>query len=619
MGGEPSVTGAGFAALLLDSGLITNDQLAIARAAKSKTGDHLDEVLVNLGMVDSTALLKVMARAWKVAPLDLTSTRIDRDLVRQWPAEQYLRENWVPVRDQSNGSVLVATAREPDAARSATIASVLESPVEFVAATSWDIRSAVKRSFKAEIPAHGSTDRWRTNPSLSARVVVSNGQVVGGILFGLALFCLALVAPSAVVAAVVATASAAFLAASTFVLVMAVRGERPGAPLAPDAPADRIVDDLLPHYTVLVPVFRQAAAVPQMIATLSRLDYPADRLEVLILVEEEDRATRDSIIAAGPPPRFRIVTVPAGAPETRPRACNVGLFVARGEFLVVYGADHVPAPDQLRRAVAAFAHGEADLACVQASIRYPNASENALTRMVALERSSWADRVLPALGRSHFAVPAGGASEHFRTAALIELGGWDPYNVSEDVDLGVRMSAMGHRLGHVASTTEEPAAATVPAFIRQRSRWTKGYLQTALVHSRRPLALIDQLGFPRFAGTALFVAVTPVAVLMVIPFYLLVVAAVVLPADLIDSVLPAWALVGGIAAFALGMTEMIVVSAFGPVRRGDFASAALALLAPIHWILHSVAAYKGLGQLFTRPHYWEKTDSEPRLSGVAGA
>jgi cellulose synthase/poly-beta-1,6-N-acetylglucosamine synthase-like glycosyltransferase len=612
VGGEPSVTSAGFAALLLDSGLITNDQLAIARAAKSRTGDRLDEVLVNLGMVESAALLKVMARAWKVAPIDLTVTRVDHDLVRHWPAERYLLENWIPVRDQSNGSVLVATAREPDAARSASIASVLESPVEFAAATSWDIRSAVKRSFRTETAAETTTDRWRTNPSLSARVVVSTGQAVVGLLLGVVLFSVAVLSPSALGVVVVATASVAFLGATTFFLVMAIRGQR-GAAVPPTAHDD---EDLLPLYSVLVPVFRQAAAVPQMIATLSRLDYPADRLEVLILVEEEDRATREAILAAAPPTGFRIVTVPGGAPETRPRACNVGLFVARGELLVVYGADHLPAPDQLRLAAAAFAHDGADLACVQALISYSNAHENILTRMVALERSSWAERVLPALGRARFAVPAGGPSEHFRTEALIELGGWDPYNVSEDVDLGVRMSARGYRVAPLASTTQEPAPATVPAFIRQRSRWTKGYLQSALVHSRRPLALINRLGVVRFAGTALFVAVTPVAVLLVIPFSLLAIAALALPAGVFATVLPTWALTAGIAAFAIGMAEMIVVSAVGPLRRGDFAAAALALLAPIHWILHSVAAYKGLGQLFTRPHYWEKTDRESRAAGA---
>lgn len=621
VGGEPSVSGAGFAALLLDSGLITSDQLAIARAAKSKTGDRLDEVLVNLGMVESGALLKVMARAWKVAPIDLNTAKVDRDLVRQWPAERYLLENWVPVRDQSNGSVLVATAREPDAAKTAAIASVLENPVEFVAATSWDIRSAVRRNFKAEIPEDGTTDRWRTNPSLSARVVVSNGQAVGGILFGLALFTLALTFPAALGGAVVATASVGFLTAASFVLVMAIRGEGryDAADAMPDAAAAAKREHPLPLYTVLVPVFRQAAAVPAMIATLSRLDYPADRLEVLILVEEEDSATRDAILAAAPPPRFRIVTVPGGAPETRPRACNVGLFVARGEFLVVYGADHVPAADQLKKAVAAFADGGVDLACIQATIRYSNAFENTLTRMAALERSAWAERVLPALGRSQFAVPAGGTSEHFRTAALVELGGWDPYNVSEDVDLGVRMSAMGYRLAPMASLTEEPAAATVPAFVRQRSRWTKGYLQTALVHSRKPLALIQHVGFARFSATALLVAATPAAVLTVIPFYLLVLTALVLPADVVESVVPAWALTAGIAAFAVGMAEMVVVCALGPVRRRDYSAVGLALLAPIHWILHSVAAYRGLGQLFTRPHYRQKKEREPRLKGMAGA
>lgn len=608
VGGESSVQSAAFAALLVDSGLISEDQLRIARAAKAKTGLRIDEILINLGMVKADALLKVMARAWKLAPIDLDSTRVDFDLVRHWPGELYLEQNWVPVHDQSNGSVLVATARVPDAERASAIANVLESPVEFVAATSWDIRRTVLRGFRAEIDGDASTDRWRTNPSLSARVVLSKAQVTGGILGGLALLALAIAWPAALGAAVVTIAGAAYAGTTTFMLVLAVRGGTRRS--APPVAAQRQPDEVLPFYTVLVPVFRQAHAVPGMIASLSRLDYPVDRLEVLVLVEEEDRLTRDAIVRAEAPERFRIVSVPGGAPETRPRACNVGLFAARGEFLVVYGAEHEPAPDQLRRAIDTFAGGAADLVCVQASVDYSNAQRNTVTRLIALEQSAWAERVLPGIERSRLAVPAGGTSNHFRTTALIELGGWDPYNVSESVDLGIRASAVGYRVSPMDSITVERAAASVPALIRQRSRWLKGDLQTAFVHARQPVALIRRVGIARFLGTALLVVASPAVFLAVIPFYLLIAIALAVPGDVVATVVPAWALQAGIVLFVAGTIEMIV-TAIGPVKRKVRGAATLCLLLPVYWILHSVAAYKALGQLFTRPHYWEKTDREP--------
>jgi cellulose synthase/poly-beta-1,6-N-acetylglucosamine synthase-like glycosyltransferase len=613
-GGVPSVQSAAFAALLVDSGLITGDQLEIARAAKSKTGLRLDEILTNLGMVDADVLLRVMASAWKITPIDLSSAQIDHDLVRHWPGGLYLEQNWVPVRDQANGSVLVATARVPDEERAAAISSVLESPVEFVVATSWDIRSAVRRSFKAEIADEASAERWRTNPSLSARVVLSNGQTIGGIILGFALVVLAFLWPAPLGTVVLSITSIGFLGAATFILVMTCRGGKRGS--LPTARSDESLVPVAgepPIYTVLVPVFRQADAVPGMIANLALLDYPPDRLEVLILVEEEDHVTRDAIDRAGAPGHFRVVAVPRGAPETRPRACNVGLFVARGEFLVVYGADHVPAPDQLTKAVAAFGAGDNDLICVQASVRFSNADANGLTRMVALEHSSWVDRVLPGLARSRIAVPVGATSNHFRTADLIELGGWDPYNVSENADLGIRANAVGYRVAPLDSTTLERAPASAPTFIRQRSRWIKGYLQTAFVHARQPVALVRQIGIARFLGGVLLVGV-PVMFLAVIPFYLLIVVAIVVPSDIIETILPMWALLGGIALFFLGTIAIIVASALGPIGRKAFAHVPFAFLTPLYWVLNSIAAYKALGQLFTRPHYWEKTDRESSRS-----
>jgi cellulose synthase/poly-beta-1,6-N-acetylglucosamine synthase-like glycosyltransferase len=263
---------------------------------------------------------------------------------------------------------------------------------------------------------------------------------------------------------------------------------------------------------VLVPVFKEANIVPQLVGNLGKIDYPADKLEVLVLIEEEDHLTRDAYLGSNPPPNFHILTIPKGTPQTKPRACNVGLYFASGEYLVIFDAEDAPDPDQLKKCVVAFRRGGAKTVCVQAALNYFNADENALTRMFTLEYNYWFDYMLAGLDAADLPIPLGGTSNHFRTEALIELGGWDPYNVTEDADLGIRASAMGFRVGVVNSTTMEEANTSIPNFIRQRSRWIKGYMQTSLVHARRPLALIREVGLRRFASFALLIAGTPIAI-----------------------------------------------------------------------------------------------------------
>ncbi len=148
--GEPSAQSAALFELLLESGLVTAAQLQSASEAGSAAGLHFDEIVVARGWVAPEVLLKVTARAWHLQPIRLAGTRVDRDLVRQWPGRRYLAEGWMPVRDQENGSVLVATARVPDAEWAAHIAGVLENPVEFAAATLPDIRVAVLSAFAPE-------------------------------------------------------------------------------------------------------------------------------------------------------------------------------------------------------------------------------------------------------------------------------------------------------------------------------------------------------------------------------------------------------------------------------------------------------------------------------------
>jgi cellulose synthase/poly-beta-1,6-N-acetylglucosamine synthase-like glycosyltransferase len=607
--GVPSIQSVAFADLLLSSGLITREQLELARAAKDRTGSHIDEVLITLGMISTEGLRSVMARAWGLPVADLVTTERDEDLIRRWSGQQMIAENWMPLRRDADKVLRVVTARVPDEERRAHIEGVLRERVRFVVATSWDIHNLVLTVFRKAIADEAANDLFRQNPRLSARVVFSRGQKVG--FLGLALVALVALVLSPVTTIVVGltVVSLAFLCSTVFKFLVAMHGAKYDVvERVTQAQVDALVDAELPTYTVLVPVFKEANIVPQLVGNLGRIDYPAEKLEVLVLIEEEDHLTREAYLGSNPPPNFHIVTIPKGTPQTKPRACNVGLFFASGEYLVIFDAEDAPDPDQLKKCVVAFRRGGPRTVCVQAALNYFNADENVLSRMFTLEYNYWFDYMLAGLDAYDLPIPLGGTSNHFRTQALVELGGWDPYNVTEDADLGIRASAMGYRVGVVNSTTMEEANTSIPNFIRQRSRWIKGYMQTSLVHARRPLALIREIGLRRFASFALLIAGTPITFLGVIPLYVVTFFTIVIPTEWLAPFFPVWLLWLTLVNFIVGNAVMVYLSMMGPYKRGTFDLILWALLNPAYWLLHSVASYKALWQLVVKPHYWEKTE-----------
>ncbi len=606
--GVPSAQSAQFAELLLESGLITGEQLEFARAAKDRTGSHIDEVLVGLGIVTPDAIRSAAARSWGLPALALSETDRDDAFIRGWSGQSMIAENWMPLRRDGDGTVLVATARVPDEERRAHIEEVVGGPVTFGAVTSWDIRQLVLHVFREAIADEAANELFRQNPMLSARTVLSRAQKVVLVVFLLLLLACLVVFPVATVIGIITTISLVFFASTVFKFFVAMRGAKYDVVerISPEQ-VEALDDRDLPRYTVLVPVFREENVVPQLVGNLGRIDYPAEKLEVLVLIEEEDHLTRDAYLGSNPPPNFHLVTIPKGAPQTKPRACNVGLFFATGEYLVIFDAEDAPEPDQLKKSVLAFRKGGRRTVCVQAALNYFNADENVLTRMFTLEYNYWFDYMLAGLDAADLPIPLGGTSNHFRTSALIELGGWDPYNVTEDADLGIRASALGYRVGVINSTTMEEANTSIPNFIRQRSRWIKGYMQTTLVHARRPAALIGEVGLRRFLAFALLIGGTPATFLGVIPLYLVTLFTIALPTGWLTQFFPVWLLWITLLNFIIGNSIMVYLSMMGPYKRGTFELILWAILNPVYWILHSIAAYKGLWQLVTRPHYWEKT------------
>lgn len=535
---------------------------------------------------------------------------------------RYVQEGWLPLA-RENGVMVVGSSVASSPRRSARIEAAVGERIVVRPMSQRDIVDAVIGGFSEEFADNAANGLYATDPVLSARHVLSRAQQVSGVVLLAAAIVLVILWPTASIVTFIALASAIFLASTLFKFVVALHGSRFDLVQRVD-PADiaALRDADLPIYTVLVPVFREARIVGRLVENLGRLDYPAEKLEIIILVEEEDDETRDAIAVSDPPDNFIVVTVPKGTPQTKPRACNVGLEVARGEYLVIYDAEDAPEADQLKKTVIAFARSSPETVVMQASLNYFNAHENVLTRLFALEYSYWFDYMLAGLDVRDLPIPLGGTSNHFRTSALRELGGWDPYNVTEDADLGIRASALGYRVGVVDSTTMEEATSRMGVFIGQRSRWIKGYMQTALVHARRPGHLIARIGLRRFGAFTLLIAGTPLTFLGVIPFTGLLLVSFFVPWVDFSAAFPPIVLWLCLLNFLLGNGLMVYLNMMGPYKRGAFWLVGWALLNPVYWLLHSAASYKALWQLITKPHYWQKTEhgmSQYSLDDADGA
>ncbi|WP_158412825.1 glycosyltransferase [Hyphomicrobium nitrativorans] len=424
--------------------------------------------------------------------------------------------------------------------------------------------------------------------------------------------------------AVLAPHRAAFILATTLALpfccIVLLRTSALWKSLAATAhPADgspRAPSPLsLPRYSVLVPLHDEADIVRDLLAALDGLDYPIDRLEIFLALEETDQATRKAIEAEILPPHITVVIVPEGLPQTKPRALNYVLPRTTGDLVVIYDAEDLPEPDQLRRAVAALT-ANPDLGCVQARLNVLNADETWLTRQYAIEYTVLFDCMLPTLEALKLPVPLGGTSNHFTRSALEDVGAWDPFNVTEDADLGIRLARNGWSVGVVPSTTWEEAPANFKSWLKQRTRWLKGWMQTYLVHMRNPWRTLRDLGWRQFAGLQVLMGGMVLSALVHPWLYVAIAAdAAYGPFDVLgDDVLSRIIKIVTVANLVLGYVSGVVLGIVAMRGRGRQRLAAWALLMPAYWLLISLAAYRALLQLATSPYRWEKTQHRPRAA-----
>jgi cellulose synthase/poly-beta-1,6-N-acetylglucosamine synthase-like glycosyltransferase len=458
---------------------------------------------------------------------------------------------------------------------------------------------------RLEASVSGLADRV---PLVSARSLVSRRQ--RGFLIGLLVaFVVGLVLNATVtVIAVIAWFTLNYLIAVIYRVYLFMRASKSNAlGIVTDEEALMVPDSDLPFYTVMVPAYNEPSVIIRLIENLSQLDYPTARLEVLLLVEQDDEETMRVLRTCRAPPQFKLVVVPPAEPRTKPKALNFGLTLATGDVVAVYDVEDTPDILQLRRSAVALSRFGPEVGCLQAKLSYGNATQNIITKWFTIEYSMWFSFFLPGLASLDAPIPLGGTSNHFRRAALRALGGWDPYNVTEDCDLGIRMFREHYQIKVLESTTLEEANSDFVNWVKQRSRWYKGYLQTFLIHFRSPVTLMREIGSRGTFHLCAFVGGTPILAVFNPLFWCLTAVWFIAHPQVLKEIIPAPVYYPALILWAFGnfiLWYLTVLTARHARREGLVLAA---MLVPVYWVMMSVAALKAIWQLVLTPSFWEKT------------
>jgi cellulose synthase/poly-beta-1,6-N-acetylglucosamine synthase-like glycosyltransferase len=593
--------------ILIDRGLIVEAQLAAALETQERAGNRIGEILYHEGQIGEGALAAALADQLRFPLVDLTGINPTAEALEVVP-ETLQREGRCLPLEVDEDTLYLAIADPLDDTTYAAIRDLTDLRVRTYMVTRSALDELLRRIHRGDHVRVARSELLARFPEESANRVLSDSQRISLVAVVAAAVAVLALAPAVGASALMVAFLGAYVLSSGYRVALTRRPRDGAGQLSFDSAQVSDLDERdLPTYSILVPLFGEANGIDRLAESLRRIDYPKAKLEILLLCEEEDEATIRAVRAADLPPHFELLLVPDSDPKTKPKACNYGLHQARGRYVVVFDAEDRPDPDQLKKAVLGWEQAGPEVVCIQCKLNYFNADQNLLTRLFAAEYAFWFELVLPSLGAAGAPIPLGGTSNHFERTRLIELGAWDPFNVTEDADLGIRLHKAGLRTSMLESDTLEEANSRMGNWIRQRSRWIKGYLQTYLVHMRHPMQLRQQIGARSWWSFQLIVGGTLTLVLNPI-LWVVVAVGVVERLTSLDELIPDLVLYAAAAQLALGGLAFTFLAIAGSLRRGLRRLVPYALLAPLYWALMSVGAWLGFYQLFTRPFHWEKTE-----------
>ena len=582
---------------LLQTGVIRPDDMVAALSLQSQRGGKLADLLLARGMTSEAALYRALADHWQLRLVDPARSLPDPRLIDRYGAQHCLAQGLLPFAHAGTATVILA-ADPDDFARHRKALSATFGPVMMALAAPARIEAALlslrgpSLATRAEnrVPDTESCRHWRLG-TIGPRMTLALAV----------LLTLIITFPGAFVMILSLWAITTLLASTGLKLGATFAALRPASP-EPPAP----IIARLPTVSIIVALYREGDIAGRLVKRLEKLDYPHDLLDVILAVEADDTVTFNALSRADLPLWMRVITVPDGQLRTKPRALNVALDHCRGSIVGVYDAEDAPDPDQIRKVVTRFHMRGPDVACLQGILDFYNPHTNWLSRCFTIEYATWFRLMLPGLQRLGVAIPLGGTTLFFRRDVLEKLGGWDAHNVTEDADLGIRLARHGYRTELIETTTGEEANCRAMPWVKQRSRWLKGYMITYGVHMRDPVLLWRQLGPRKFAGFQILFLCTLSQALLVpvlwsfwaLPLGLPHPVGDLLPGSLIN------------ATFWLFLITEAVTIAMGmfALRRTDHKLSLLWVpTLHVYYPLAALASYKALWELVKNPFYWDKT------------
>ncbi|SIS69213.1 glycosyltransferase [Phaeovulum vinaykumarii] len=588
--------------ILVEMQAVSPGNLLKALAMRDRQGTRLGEILRAHGWVSEADLMRALAQQWNAAVVDLAAEPPDPRLIDRLGAKTCLVNGMVPWK-RVGDALLIATSRPEEFVRLRHELPAELGPFRMVLAGERAIHDALlARRQTALIRAAETCVAAEDSCRIHAEDRVSQWALIG--LGALALGLL--IAPLWVFGALMAVTVGSLVLSTALKAAALIAEIRGRARAARRAQPERPLIARLPIVSIMVPLFREDDIAGRLVKRLERLEYPREAMDILLVVEESDALTRAALARARLPQWMRVIVVPDGPIRTKPRALNFALNFCRGSIVGVYDAEDAPEPDQIHKIVRRFHERGPEVACLQGILDFYNPRTNFLARAFTIEYAAWFRAMLPGLARLGLVVPLGGTTLFFRRAALEALGGWDAHNVTEDADLGVRLARRGYRTELVDTVTHEEANCRALPWVKQRSRWLKGYAMTWGVHMRRPGQLWRELGPWRFLGFQ-------VLFLGALAQYLL--------APLLWTL---WLMAAGlwhpISALAAPEALMALVALSIGCEALSMTLSAWAVRGPRHrhllpWVpflslyfpLGTFAAWKGLYEVITRPFYWDKT------------
>jgi glycosyltransferase XagB len=614
----PPVSHPPFGRLLMEAGKIAPRDLQHALLLQQRIDAPLGDIMIAEGLIGKQDVLSALARQARAQGADLELDPPAPEMAQALPASVCLRFGVVPWRADAR-ALYIATSSPSEFAKLRKAMGPQQLEIFPVIVDEAQIRAHQNRLYGDQLATEAAT---RVPEAESCRDWAQKTRQRGlwaCLLVSLLLAAL-LVAPLwafTVISlwAIVTLLLTSVLKAATLAAHFGARDQDRPLPATPFR---------MPRVSVLVPLLKEREIAGQLIARLSQLTYPKSLLDVVLVLEQDDHLTRETIARTTLPDWMSVIEVPAaGGLTTKPRALNYALDFCKGSIIGVWDAEDWPEADQIEKVVSRFQGAPDNVVCLQGILDYYNSRSSWLARCFTIEYAMWWRIVMPGIARLGLVVPLGGTTLFFKRDALEELGGWDAHNVTEDADLGVRLARHGYRTELLPTVTREEATSRAWPWVRQRSRWLKGFLVTYFVHMRSPRRLLKDLGFWRFMGlqTIFLAAFSQFATAPVLWTFWLTLLGVAHPVAHTLGQPFLWSLTGFFLATEALSLLLAVVAVSGRDHRH------LVPFIPtmmVYFGLGSLAAYKALWELVRLPFYWDKTqhgvtsqtDPLPRKAGT---